>query len=90
MKNSSNMDMETIFDQLSKLKQAEPSENLYSKTMLKIQKRNTIPVFWVRVAACLLIIIIASELYISASNINSRSHQMTSIICKTNNTLYYE
>jgi hypothetical protein len=90
MKNSSNTDMKQVFEQLATIKMAEPGIHLYAKTLNRIQRQNTIPLFWAGAAACLLIAFITTEFYITSDKNNSPKEDISSVIYKTNNFSYNE
>lgn len=90
MKNSSNSTMEHVFNLLANIQTAEPSRNLHSKTLKKLQRQTTIPLFWVSVAACLLIAFISTEFYIATFKNNTTKEDISMLITKTNNILYHE
>ncbi len=90
MNSSSNPDMKHVFEHLASIKTTEPNANLYVKTISKLQSRNVVPMFWVRVAACLFVAFITTEFYFSVSKVNSTQKDNSIIICKTNNILYNE
>jgi len=90
MKNSSNTDMKHAFEYLAKIKTAEPGIDLYAKTLNRIQGQNTIPLFWVRAIACVLLISISAELYFTLINKQTDSSDISNVIYKTNNILYNE
>ena len=90
MENSSNKNMEQVFEKLAKIKKVEPSTHLYSLTLKRINVQNIIPLFWVRAVACILILFVSVELYI-VFNAQNPHHQSISIgMVKTNNMLYDE
>lgn len=90
MENSSNTDMEQVFEQLANIKMAEPSTNLYKQTLNRIQRQNIISMFWVSAAACLLIAFACTEIYFSIGKNYSSNKDISSVICQTNNILYNE
>jgi hypothetical protein len=90
MKNSSNIDMEEVFEHLANIKKAEPSTNLHTRILNSIHKQNVIPLFWVRAVASLLIAFITTELYIASNKNNANSENISIMISKTNNILYHE
>jgi|APHig6443717497_1056834.scaffolds.fasta_scaffold248272_1 hypothetical protein len=90
MKNSSNTDMKQVFEQLANVNKVEPSINLYAQTLNKIQRQKIIPLFWVKVVACLFILFIGSEFYLTTNKNNTAKKDISIIIYKTNNILYDE
>jgi hypothetical protein len=90
MKNSSNTNMKEVFKHLANIKMAEPSGTLYAQTLIKLQRKNTIPLFWVKAAACLLIAFITTEYYIASTKNKSADNDILLVIYKTNNILYNE
>jgi len=90
MKNSSKPNMKQVFDQLANLKLAEPSVNLYAQTLNRLKRRNIIPLFWLRTAACFLIALITTEFYIVSNKEKIHSQDSSIVILKTNNILYNE
>lgn len=90
MKNSSNTNMKQVFEDLANIKLAEPSVNLHAQTLNKLQRRNIIPLFWLRAAACFLIALITTEFYIISNKENIHTQDSSIVILKTNNILYHE
>lgn len=90
MKKSSDLNMEQLFDQLANIKKVEPRVDLYKQILAKQKAQNTIPMFWVRAAACLLILFFATEFYIVSNTNSTEKQDITIVIPKTNNTLYNE
>ena len=90
MANSSDGDMKEVFEYLANIQKAVPSNNIYIKTTNSIQRQEVIPIFWAKVAACLLISFIASEIYLSSKLYNTHKIDISVLISKTNNNLYNE
>jgi len=90
MKKSSNIDIEQVFNQLAKIKSVEPNADLYLKILNKRQLQKVIPLFWVRAAACFLLLFFATELYILYKKENIEKKDFSVFISQTNNTLYNE
>lgn len=89
MKNSSNKDMDKVFEQLANIKMVEPSDNLYVKTINRLQGRSIIPLFWASVVACLFIVFISAEFSIVLNKKNNYP-DISFVIYKTNNFSYNE
>jgi len=90
MKKASNLNMEEVFDQLAKIKTVAPSNDLHLKTIKKLQKQNIIPLFWVKVAACFLLAIFATEYYLVSIKKDTFNKEISIVFAKTNNILYHE
>ncbi len=90
MKNSSNINMEDVFDHLAKIKKVEPNINLYSHTMDRLQHQNVVPLFWVRAVACILIVLMSTEFYLVSNMANTNHQEASIVISNTNNILYHE
>jgi hypothetical protein len=90
MKNSSNPNMKQVFEHLANIKLAEPSTNLYAQTLNRLKRRNIIPLFWLRAAACFLIALITTEFYIVSKKENIHIQDSSVGVLKTNNFLYHE
>ena len=89
MKNSSNENMNKVFEQLSKIKMVEPSENLYVKTINRVQRQSNIPLFWASAVACLLMAFISAEFFIVSKKKNNYT-DISVVIYKTNHFSYNE
>lgn len=89
MKNSSNENMNKVFEQLSKIKMVEPSENLYVKTINRVQRQSIIPLFWASAVACLLIAFISAEIFVVSKKKNNYT-DISVVIYKTNHFSYNE
>ena len=90
MENSSNQDMNRIFEQLANIKMVEPSNNLYVKTINRMQRQSIIPLFWARIVACLFIAFISAE-YFMVSKYKKHNHaDISVVIYQTNNFSYNE
>jgi len=89
MNNSSKPDMNQVFKHLANIKEVEPSANLYSKTLHKLNRQNVIPMYWVRVAACIGILFISSEVYLFY-NKKINKQDVATYVSVTNNILYNE
>ena len=88
MKNSSNQDMNRVFEQLANIKMVEPSNNLYVKTINRMQRQSIIPLFWARIVACLFIAFISAE-YFMVSKYKKHNHaDIFVVIYQTNNFSY--
>jgi hypothetical protein len=90
MNHSSPQDITAAFSLLQQIKKVEPHPDLYTKSRIRIHKKNIIPWFWVRAVACLLMIIFASEFYIVLRKSHTSSQNISVMIYKTNNYLYNE
>lgn len=90
MENTSNTHIEQAFEKLAKIKRVEPSEGHYEKTLKKIQNKQQIPLLWVKIAACLLAVFFASELYLISKREIKNEQEASLMITRTNNILYHE
>jgi len=82
--------MEQLFEKLAQIKKVEPSMHLQNKTFSKFKKQTIIQLFWVRVAACLLIIYTVAEVYVASNKLNNHQQDISILIPTTNNILYNE
>jgi hypothetical protein len=89
MESSSNTDMKQVFEHLAKIKVIEPNSNLQTLTLSRLNKKNIIPLYWVRAVACLFILFISSEFYI-IYNKKSNKQDIGTFVSITNNILYNE
>jgi hypothetical protein len=89
MENSSNENMNKVFEQLSKIKMVEPSENLYVKTINRVQRQSIIPLFWASAVACLLMAFISAEIFVVSKKKNNYT-DISVVIYKTNHFSYNE
>jgi hypothetical protein len=91
MENSSNQDMNRVFEQLANIKMVEPSDNLYVQTISKMQRQSIIPLFWASVVACLFIVFISAEFSIVLNKKKKNNYtDISFVIYKTNNFSYNE
>ena len=90
MKNSSNENMNKVFEQLVKIKKVDPSANLYVKTINRLQRQSLIPLFWAKVVACLFIAFISAEFFIVSNKKNNNNADISVVIYKTNHFSYNE
>ena len=81
--------MNKVFEQLSKIKMVEPSENLYVKTINRVQRQSNIPLFWASAVACLLIAFISAEIFVVSKKKNNYT-DISVVIYKTNHFSYNE
>jgi hypothetical protein len=81
--------MNKVFEQLSKIKMVEPSENLYVKTINRVQRQSYIPLFWASAVACLLIAFISAEIFVVSKKKNNYT-DISVVIYKTNHFSYNE
>ena len=89
MENSSNKNMNKVFEQLAKIKMVEPSENLYVKTINRVQRQSIIPLFWASAVACLLMAFISAEIFVVSKKKNNYT-DISVVIYKTNHFSYNE
>ena len=89
MESSSNKDMKQVFEQLANIKAVEPNAKLQTLTLSRLNKKNIIPLNWVRAVACLFILFISSEFYI-IYNKKSNKQDIGTFVSITNNILYNE
>jgi len=90
MENSSNENMNKVFEQLANIKMVEPSNNLYVKTINRMQRQSIIPLFWARLVACLFIVFISAEFFIVSNKKNNNYTDISFVIYQTNNFSYNE
>jgi hypothetical protein len=90
MKKSSNENMNKVFEQLANIKMVEPSNNLYVKTINRMQRQSIIPLFWASVVACLFIAFISAEFSIVLNKKKNNYTDISFVIYKTNNFSYNE
>ncbi len=90
MKKSSNENMNKVFEQLANIKMVEPSNNLYVKTINRMQRQSIIPLFWARIVACLFIAFISAEFFIVSNKKKNNYTDISFVIYKTNNFSYNE
>ena len=90
MENSSNENMNKVFEQLSKIKMVEPSENLYVKTINRVQRQSIIPLFWASAVACLLMAFISAEFFILSNIKKYNNADISVVIYQTNHFSYNE
>jgi len=90
MENSSNENMNKVFEQLANIKMVEPSNNLYVKTINRMQRQSIIPLFWARIFACLFIAFISAEFFIVSNKKKNNYTDISFVIYKTNNFSYNE
>lgn len=89
MENSSNQDMNRVFEQLANIKMVEPSDNLYVQTISKMQRQSIMHLFWASVVACLFIVFISAE-YSIVLNKKKNYTDISFVIYKTSNFSYNE
>ena len=89
MENSSNENMNKVFEHLAKIKMVEPSENLYVKTINRVQRQSIIPLFWASAVACLLMAFISAEIFVVSKKKNNYT-DISVVIYKTNHFSYNE
>jgi len=82
--------MEQLFEKLAQIKKVEPNMHLQNKTFSKFKKQTIISLFWVRAAACLLIIYTVAEVYVASNKLNNHQQDISILIPTTNNILYNE
>lgn len=90
MEDSSNKNMKQVFEHLANIKMVDPSNILYTKIINKLQEKNTISMYWVKVAACFFVVFTSFEYYIIQSKTHSNSKDISVVMYKTNNILYNE
>ena len=90
MKKSSNENMNKVFEQLANIKMVEPSNNLYVKTINRMQRQSIIPLFWARIVACLFIVFISAEFFIVSNKKKNNYTDISFVIYQTNNFSYNE
>lgn len=89
MENSSNQDMNRVFEQLANIKMVEPSDNLYVQTISKMQRQSIMHLFWASVVTCLFIVFISAEFSI-VLNKKKNYTDISFVIYKTSNFSYNE
>ncbi len=83
MKNSSNTNMKRVFEDLADIKKAEPNADLYVRTLNRLQHKNIIPLLWVRAVACLLIVFVATEYFITLKYDTQHKEDISNLIYRT-------
>ncbi len=81
--------MNKVFEHLAKIKMVEPSENLYVKTINRVQRQSIIPLFWASAVACLLMAFISAEIFVVSKKKNNYT-DISVVIYKTNHFSYNE
>ena len=81
--------MNKVFEHLAKIKMVEPSENLYVKTINRVQRQSNIPLFWASAVACLLMAFISAEIFVVSKKKNNYT-DISVVIYKTNHFSYNE
>jgi hypothetical protein len=82
--------MNKVFEQLVNIKMVEPSENLYVKTINRLQRQSIIPLFWAKVVACLFIAFISAEFFMVSKYKKHNHADISVVIYKTNHFSYNE
>jgi hypothetical protein len=82
--------MNKVFEQLANIKMVEPSNNLYVKTINRMQRQSIIPLFWARLVACLFIVFISAEFFIVSNKKKNNYTDISFVIYQTNNFSYNE
>jgi len=82
--------MNKVFEQLANIKMVEPSNNLYVKTINRMQRQSIIPLFWARIVACLFIVFISAEFSIVLNKKKNNYTDISFVIYQTNNFSYNE
>lgn len=90
MENSSNKNMNDVFEQLAAIKATEPSAGLYVKTFHKAQRQNSIPLNWVGAVVCGFFVFVVAVSYLGLNSANKSSEDISKLFYTTNNTLYHE
>jgi hypothetical protein len=90
MRTSSNIEIEHLFDRLSAIPAVEPSEQLYIKTLHKVQRHKNISVFWFRFSALLITLFVLLEFYLAYGKFTSTENDISTLVYQTKNTLYDE
>jgi formate/nitrite transporter FocA (FNT family) len=80
--------MNKVFEQLVNIKMVEPSENLYVKTINKLQRQSIIPLFWAKVVACLFIAFISAEFFMVSKHKKHKNADISVLIYRTNHFSY--
>lgn len=88
MKNSSNQNMDKVFEQLVKIKKVDPSANLYVKTLNRLHRQSIVPFFWARVVACLFIALISAEFFMVSKYKKHNNADISALIYRTNHFSY--
>ena len=89
MNSSSNTDMKQVFEQLANIKAVVPNAKLQILTLNRLNKKNIIPLNWLRAVACLFILFISSEFFIFYNN-KTNKQDVATYVSITNNILYNE
>lgn len=89
-KTSSNEIMDNLDKILGNIKSVDPSSSIYTHTLSKIQAKNTIPMIWVKIAACFLVLLFAAEFHFGIKANSQNKIESNPYVYSTPNTLYNE
>jgi hypothetical protein len=81
--------MKQVFEQLANIKAVVPNAKLQTLTLNRLNKKNIIPLNWLRAVACLFILFISSEFFIFYNN-KTNKQDVATYVSITNNILYNE
>jgi hypothetical protein len=81
--------MKQVFEQLANIKAVVPNAKLQILTLNRLNKKNIIPLNWLRAVACLFILFISSEFFIFYNN-KTNKQDVATYVSITNNILYNE
>lgn len=90
MKDSSKPEMQEVYNILKNIQLIDTPNSQYDNILTKINAKNTIPMSWVSVAACIFILLFTAEIYFGIHANTVPSKENTSLICITKNNLYDE
>ena len=90
MESSSKTDMDKVFHYLAAIKQVDPSTDLYTNTLNKLNKQTRVPLYWMSVAASIFVLMISAEMYVAYRIDHSAGNEISDSVSITNNHLYDE
>jgi hypothetical protein len=85
--------MKEEFEILNKIKKVKAPDSLWDGIQVSIQKplADVVPISWIRLAAAVLVLSLATEIYTLVQTNHSNSQQEISFLVNVyNNTLYHE
>ena len=89
--NSSNDNMEQIFQKLASIKEVEPGEGLFSSILKQIEGREKVSITWLRAAAAIFLILVCTEIIlIKKESTYASLSELNSLIPQNNKFLYNE
>lgn len=91
--NTSKEQMEKELHHLGSIKRVSPNADLFSKIEKRIEARQkpTIPLFWARTAAAVLICLLCTEIFVVINTQQKHSQtDISEVLPVSNNLLYYD